>query len=250
MSKAYGKPALSIPPTLDRQTLVKTLENLVDKGIVSAELVQAEINELTSGIRRKSLMASKISLEKELTKEQLENLISNLKTRFDQNINRHKGIEWSRVDQRLKNAEAKKLWSLSEMERTGGEPDILKVDERTGEVIFYDCAVSSPRANCVYDGRAEQDVRKMSPQAEFNGNAVDIITNMGLEFIDEQEYRFMQTLVEFDHLRTSSWIKTPLADRREDIAKVGERIGDSIRIDESNPRRRNVAIGVRGMLRI
>src|SRR5690606_1158762 len=155
-----------------------------------------------------------------LTVDQLENLMSKLKTRFNQNIDRHRGIEWSRVAQRLKNAEAKKLWSLSEMERTGGEPDVLKVDERTGEVIFYDCAENSPRVNCGYDRNAEEETMGMSPHAEFNGNAEDIIKNMGLEFIDEQEFRFMQTLVVFDHIRTSSWVKTPPSERREGIAKL------------------------------
>lgn len=144
--------------------------------------------------------------------EQREALLKSLKARFEKNMNRHKGINWDKVQARLE-ADPEKLWSLSEMERTGGEPDVVGHDTSTGEYIFYDCTVESPkgRRSTCYDREALESRKEHRPE----NNAVDMATAMGIELLTEEEYRELQTLGNFD-MKTSSWLKTPA-----DIRKLG-----------------------------
>ena len=141
-------------------------------------------------------------------------LLSTLKTRFEANINRHRGIEWTKVQERLE-ANIGKLWSLNEMERTGGEPDVVGQDEITGEYIFYDCSAESPkgRRNICYDGEGQEQRKKKGVYP--GGNAMDMAAAMGIELLTEEQYGELQKLGEFD-MKTSSWIKTP-----SDIRKLG-----------------------------
>jgi len=148
--------------------------------------------------------------KKELSAEQRKELLGALKARFEKNMNRHKGLEWAQVQAKLE-ANAEKLWSLSEMERTGGEPDVVSHDKKTGEYIFYDCSAESPkdRRSLCYDREALESRKENKPK----GNAVDMAGAMGIELLTEEQYRQLQQLGEFD-TKTSSWVKTPSAVRK------------------------------------
>src|SRR5579862_5810479 len=150
--------------------------------------------------------------KKELPSEQREELLKALKARFDKNMNRHEGLEWAKVQAKLE-ANTEKLWSLNEMERTGGEPDVVGHDKRTGEYIFYDCSAESPkdRRSFCYDREALESRKENKPQ----GNALDMAAAMDIELLTEEQYRELQKVGNFD-TRTSSWVKTPL-----DIRKLG-----------------------------
>ena len=146
------------------------------------------------------------SHKKELSPEQCEALLSTLKARFGKNMNRHKGIEWAKVQAKLE-ANTKKLWSLNEMERTGGEPDVVSHDQKTDEYFFYDCSAESPggRRSVCYDREGLESRKEHKPE----NNAVDMAAAMGIELLSEEQYRTLQKLEKFD-TKTSSWIKTPV----------------------------------------
>ena len=141
----------------------------------------------------------------ELSSAQREELLKTLKARFEKNMNRHKGIEWTKVQAKLE-ANPGKLWSLSEMERTGGEPDVVGHDKKTGEYVFYDCSAESPtgRRSFCYDQHALDSRKEHKPKNSAQGMA----TAMGIELLTEEQYRELQKLGEFD-TKTSSWIATP-----------------------------------------
>jgi hypothetical protein len=147
-----------------------------------------------------------------LTPEQREELLSTLKARFEKNRSRHKGLEWTDVQARLE-ADAGKLWSLNEMERTGGEPDVVGRDGKTGEIIFYDCSAESPkdRRSLCYDREALEKRKENKPK----NSAMDVAADMGIELLTEEQYRELQKLGSFD-MKTSSWVATPA-----DIRKLG-----------------------------
>src|SRR5712675_1141897 len=151
-------------------------------------------------------------MKKELLPKQREELLRVLKARFEKNMNRHKGLECAKVQAKLE-ANAEKLWSLNEMERTGGEPDVVGHDKKTGEYIFYDCSAESPkgRRSVCYDREALESRKEHKPK----NNAIDLTAAMGIELLSEEQYRELQKLGEFD-TKTSSWIKTP-----SDIRKLG-----------------------------
>jgi hypothetical protein len=146
-----------------------------------------------------------MSKSKKLSPEQREELLTTLKARFEKHINRHKGLEWTKVQAKLE-ANAEKLWSLNEMERTGGEPDVVGHDKKTGEYIFYDCSAESPkgRRSVCYDREALELRKEHKPE----NSAVAMATEMGIELLTEEQYRELQQLGNFD-LKTSSWVKTP-----------------------------------------
>lgn len=141
----------------------------------------------------------------ELSPEQREELLKTLKTRFEKNMNRHKGLEWAKVQAKLE-ADTEKLWSLGEMERTGGEPDVVGFDKTTGEYIFYDCSAESPkgRRSLCYDREGQESRKEHKPE----NNALDMAAAMGIELLTEEQYRELQKLGDFD-TKTSSWVKTP-----------------------------------------
>ena len=153
-----------------------------------------------------------MSNKKELSQKQREELLRALKERFERNMNRHKGLEWAKVQARLE-ATAEKLWSLNEMERTGGEPDVVGQDKKMGEYVFYDCAAQSPkdRTSLCYDREALDSRKEHKPKS----SAMDMAAVMGIELLTEEEYLELQKLGEFD-TKTSSWVKTPA-----DIRKLG-----------------------------
>jgi hypothetical protein len=152
------------------------------------------------------------SNKKELLPEQREELLKTLKGRFEKNMNRHKGVEWAKVQTKLE-ASAEKLWSLDDMESTGGEPDVVGHDQKTGEYIFYDCAAESPkgRRSICYDQEALESRKEHKP----GNSAIGMAAEMGIEILDEDQYRELQQFGKFD-TKTSSWLKTPA-----DIRKLG-----------------------------
>src|SRR5258708_5253992 len=152
------------------------------------------------------------SNKKDLPPEQREDLLGALKARFEKNMIRHKDLEWAKVQAKLE-ANTEKLWSLNEMERTGGEPDVVGHDKKTGEYIFYDCSAESPkgRRSVCYDCEGLESRKEHKPE----NNAIDMAAAMGIELLTEEQYRELQKLGEFD-MKTSSWVKTP-----SDIRKLG-----------------------------
>ena len=152
------------------------------------------------------------SNKKELSSEQCKELLRTLKARFEENMNRHKGLEWAKVQAKL-DANTEKLWSLNEMERTGGEPDVVGHDKKTGEYIFYDCSAESPkdRRSVCYDREALESRKEHKPKS----NALDMAAAMGIELLTEEQFRELQKLGNVD-AKTSSWVKTP-----SEIRKLG-----------------------------
>ena len=150
--------------------------------------------------------------KKKLPAASQKELIATLKTRFEKNMNRHKGLEWSKIQAKLE-ANPEKLWSLDEMESTGGEPDVVGFDKKTGEYIFYDCSPESPkdRRSYCYDREALNARKEHKPA----NNVMDVAAEMGIELLTEEQYRELQTLGKFDS-KTSSWVKTP-----PEIRKLG-----------------------------
>jgi hypothetical protein len=157
-------------------------------------------------------MSNMKSNKKELSSKQREELLKALKNRFEKNLNRHKGLEWAKVQAKLE-ANAEKLWSLNEMERTGGEPDVVGHDKKTGKYVFYDCSTESPkgRTSLCYDREALDSRKEHKPKS----SAIDMAAAMGVELLTEEEYLEIQKLGEFD-AKSSSWVKTPA-----DIRKLG-----------------------------
>jgi hypothetical protein len=150
--------------------------------------------------------------KKQLSPGQREELLTTLKARFEKNMSRHKGVEWAKVQAKLE-ANSEKLWSLNEMEATGGEPDVVAFNKKTGEYVFYDCSAESPkgRRSLCYDREALNARKEHKPK----DSAIDMATAIGIELLSEEQYRELQKLGEFD-LKTSSWVQTP-----SDIRKLG-----------------------------
>jgi hypothetical protein len=160
-----------------------------------------------------------VKTKRELSPAQLEELLRTLKTRFEKNMNRHKGLEWTKAHARLE-ASPERLWSLGEMERTGGEPDIVGHDKATGEYIFFDCSAESPkgRTSLCYDREALDSRKEYKPK----NSATDMAAAMGIELLTEEQYRELQKLGEFD-TKSSTWVKTPPDMRKLGGALFGDR---------------------------
>ena len=181
-----------------------------------------------------------------LPPEQREELLKTLKARFEKHMNRHKGLAWAQVQARLE-ANADGLWSLNEMERTGGEPDVVSHDKKTGAYIFYDCSAESPkdRRSLCYDGEALQARKEHKPA----GSALDMAAGMGIELLTEEQYRELQNLGEFD-TKTSSWVQTPPAIRQRGGAVFCARRYDTVFLYHNGSESYYAARGFRGALRI
>jgi len=182
----------------------------------------------------------------ELPSKQREELLKALKTRFEKNMNRHKGLEWAKVQVRL-TANPDKLWSLHQMERTGGEPDVVSHDKKTGEFIFYDCSPESPtgRRSVCYDREGLESRKEHRPE----DTAVDMATTMGIELLTEQQYRQLQTLGEFD-VKTSSWVKTSAEIRKLGGALFCDRRYGQVFVYHNGAQSYYAARAFRGVLRV
>jgi hypothetical protein len=185
-------------------------------------------------------------MKKELSAEQCEALLSTLKARFEHNRNRHPGLEWTNVQARLE-AHPAKLWSLSEMERTGGEPDVVAQDQKTGEYLFYDCSAESPkgRRSLCYDRQALDSRKADKPQSSVRDMAAD----MGIGLLTEEQYRELQQLGTFD-LKTSSWVETPAGIRKLGGALFCDRRYDTIFVYHNGAESYYAARGFRGSLSV
>ena len=186
------------------------------------------------------------SNKKDLSPEQREELLRALKAAFEKNMNRHKGLEWDKVQAKLE-ANAEKLWSLNEMERTGGEPDVVAHDKKTGEYIFYDCSAESPkgRRSLCYDRAALDSRKEFKPE----NSAIDMATAMGIELLTEEQYRELQKLGKFD-TKTSSWVKTPSAIRKLGGALFCDRRFDTVFLYHNGAESYYAARAFRGSLRV
>ena len=188
----------------------------------------------------------KDSNKKELSPKQIDELLNTLKARFEKNMKRHKGIELAKVQARLK-ANSEKLWSLNEMERTGGEPDVVGQDKKTGEYIFYDCSEESPkgRRSCCYDDEALESRKEHKPKF----SAVGMAAAMGIELLSQEQYRDLQKLGDFD-LKTSSWILTPFEIRKLGGAVFCDRRYDTVFVYHNGAESYYAARGFRSLLKV
>ena len=184
--------------------------------------------------------------KKELSREHREELLRTLKVRFEKNMHRHTGLEWATVQAKL-DANPEKLWSLAEMERTGGEPDVVRYDKKTGEYIFYDCSAESPksRRSLCYDRKALESRKEHKP----GNNAIDMAAAMGIEILTEEQYRELQKLGDFD-TKTSSWVKTPSDIRELGGALFCDRRYNTVFVYHNGAESYYAARGFRGMLRV
>ena len=183
---------------------------------------------------------------KTLSQKQCEELLKTLKERFEKNMKRHKSLDWAKVQARLETQPAK-LWSLHEMERTGGEPDVVGQDKRTGEFLFYDCSEESPkgRRSLCYDSEALESRKEFKPKNSALGMAAD----MGIEILTEDQYREIQKFEKFD-LKTSSWVKTPAAIRKLGGALFCDRRYDTVFVYHNGAESYYAARGFRGLLHV
>jgi hypothetical protein len=183
---------------------------------------------------------------RDMNTEEREELLGTLKARFEKNMNRHKNLEWAKVQAKLE-TKPEKLWSLSEMERTGGEPDVVGHDKQTGEYIFYDCSTESPegRRNVCYDREALESRKKHKPE----NSAMDMAVAMGIELLTEDQYRELQKLGEFD-TKTSSWVKTPAEIRKLGGALFCDRRYDHVFVYHNGAESYYGARAFRGSLRV
>ena len=184
--------------------------------------------------------------KKKLAAEQREELLRTLKARFEKNMNRHKGLDWAKVQARLE-ANPDKLWSLSEMESTGGEPDVVGHDKKTGEFVFYDCSAESPkgRRSVCYDREALESRKEHKPK----DSAIDMATAMGIELLTEEQYRELQKLGEFD-AKTSSWVQTPAEIRKLGGALFCDRRYNTVFLYHNGAESYYGARGFRGSLKV
>ena len=183
---------------------------------------------------------------KDLSPQQHKELLGALKARFEKNTNRHKGLQWAQVQSKL-HANAEKLWSLNEMERTGGEPDVIGHDNKTGEYMFYDCSAESPkgRRSLCYDREALESRKEHKPE----GNAVDMADAMGIELLTEEQYRELQKLGNFD-TKTSSWVRTPSSVRKLGGALFCDRRYDTVFVYHNGAESYYAGRAFRGSLRV
>src|SRR5688572_19369052 len=186
------------------------------------------------------------STKKGLSPGQREELIRALKARFEKNTNRHKGLEWTKVQTKLE-ANTKKLWSLNEMERTGGEPDVVGHDKKSGEYTFYDCSAESPkgRRSVCYDREALQSRKEHKPE----NNAIDMAAAIGIELLTEEQYRELQELGDFD-TKTSCWVQTPADIRELGGALFCDRRYNHVFLYHNGAESYYAARGFRGSLRV
>ena len=186
------------------------------------------------------------SNKKKLSPEQREELLRTLKARFEKNLSRHKGLEWAKVQTRLE-AEPEKLWSLNEMEKTGGEPDVVGHDKKSGEYIFYDCSAETPagRRSVCYDREALASRKEHKPK----NSAMEMAAAMSIELLSEEQYRGLQQLGNFD-LKTSSWVKTPAEIRKLGGALFCDRRYDTVFVYHNGAESYYAARAFRGALRV
>lgn len=247
MANDYREPALK--PASDAE-MAKVLAELVETGQVSAEVVNSRINSMREVTAEQLQAASEVgeTNEKQLSPEQTEQLLQTVKARFEANMHRHEGMEWAKVQARLE-ASPEKLWSLNEMERTGGQPDVVGHDKKTGKFIFYDCSKESPegRRFISYDREGQEKAEKYGQKPK--GNAVDMAAEMGIEMLTPEQYKELQELEKFDR-NTLSWLKTTADRRKAGVALFGTRNYSEVYGNEDPPNFCSDNRAFRGSLRV
>lgn len=226
---------------IDSQIKTRTKDlNLRDRG---DNILASGANDSRPG---DLIMTSTKTKKKELSSDQRSALLSTLKARFEMNMNRHKGLEWSKVEAKL-SANLEKLWSLNEMEKTGGEPDVVGQDKKTGEFIFHDCSSETPkdRRSLCYDREALDSRKENKPE----GNAMDMAAAMGIELLSEEQYRELQKLGIFDS-KTSSWVQTPAEIRKLGGALFCDRRYNTVFLYHNGASSYYAVRGFRGSLRV
>jgi hypothetical protein len=183
---------------------------------------------------------------KTLSPKQREEVLKTLKARFEKNMNRHKGLEWAKIQAKLE-TKIEKLWSLHEMEKTGGEPDVVGQDKKTGEYLFFDCSADSPkgRRSLCYDAGALASRKEFKPK----NSAIGMASDMGIEILTEEQYREMQELGDFD-TKTSSWVKTPPNIRKLGGALFCDRRFDYVFLYHNGAESYYAGRAFRGVLRV
>ncbi|MGZ8898372.1 MAG: DUF4256 domain-containing protein [Halobacteriota archaeon] len=187
-----------------------------------------------------------VGTKKELSPREREELLKTLKARFEKNMGRHQGLEWAKVQAKLE-ANPKKLWSLGEMEKTGGEPDVVGHDKKTGEYIFFDCSAETPkgRTSVCYDREGLESRKEHQPKT----TAIDLAAAMGIELLTEEQYLELQKLGDFD-TKTSSWVKTPADIRKLGGALYGDRRYGRVFVGHNGAQSYYAARAFRGSLRV
>lgn len=222
---------------LSKEELLKVLVAASDQGGLEVPMFNAILREQYATHQQviQAAIVDSIEPKKELSPEQLDKLLRTLEARFKAHPYRHENITWEQVTARLANAAPEKLWSLNEMERTGGEPDVVARNPETGEIKFEDRSAESPlgRRKCTYDKAAEEVAKNIGYKTD--GNAVDMAAAMGLEMLDKKEYNSAQTVDKLDS-KTTSWVKTTIGKRSKGIALFGGRHNDEFGVHgTSNP---------------
>ena len=230
---------------IDRTLIRENLRKSHEERLLTLQRMQGFVDELRSmktGAERQDRMKS----AKGMNAKQREELLKTLKARFEKHMNRHKSLDWSKLQAKLE-ASPEKLWSLNEMERTGGEPDVVGHDKKTGEYIFYDCSAESPkgRRSVCYDRKALEARKEHKPA----NSAMDMAAAMGIELLTEEEYRELQELGDFD-TKTSSWVKTPAEIRKLGGALFCDRRYDTVFVYHNGADSYYSARGFRGSLRV
>jgi len=246
--KKSEKGELTVELGTNPEKVKKLQEGMTDLAGKMEDNKDVKTGELASLVE-----AMKNALVRELSPEKSGALLKTLKTRFQNKKKPYKpeaGMNWEDIQTRLE-ANPEKLWSLNEMERTGGEPDVMSYDKKTGEYIFMDCSAESPtgRRNCVYDREGEKELKEKYPDETCNSNAVSMAVLMGVDLLNEKEYRALQTKGEFDK-NSWSWIKTPIDKRKAGVALHGFRSRVDVYVREYSPRDPNVNRGWRAALRV
>jgi hypothetical protein len=221
-------------------------EDLVGDSRASVERIGLIGVNLTPHTDKTETSMKGAETRKTLSPEQREELLEALKARFEKNMNRHKGLEWAKVKAKLE-ANTEKQWSLNEMETTGGEPDVVGHDKRTGEYIFFDCSAESPggRRSVCYDREGQESRKEHRPE----NNAIDMAAAMGIELLTEEEYQELQKLGNFD-TKTSSWVKAPAAIRKLGGGLFGDRRFGRVFVYHNGAQSYYAGRGFRGSLRV
>ena len=217
MSQDTREPALKLATDAEMAVVLK---KLVKNGCVDPEVVNGEIDRMRADTAERANAALEKD-DKQLSAKQQQILLKKVKSRFEANMHRHDGVEWTKVRAKLE-ANPQKLWSLNEMERTGGEPDVVKYNKKNGKITFYDCSKETPefRRNICYDRSGQY--KAICKNGHPEGNAVDMAAEMGIEILNRMEYMELQELGQFDFL-FGSWIKTSVERRKTGKALVGRK---------------------------
>jgi len=256
-SQGYRDAPFTVPIDATREDLARVLEDLVKNGKVQRESVEDSLEGIVDSTREKIKVAAEVG--KLLNETEKEKLLKTVKARFEEHSRNpewkklqewRKDVEWAKVQAKLE-ANPEKMWSLNEMERTGGEPDVVGYDKKTGEYIFWDLSKESPsgRRDLCYDAEGEAKHREENREYIAKGNAVEMARNMGIDILDKEEYRELQVMGKFDE-KESNWLKPPSKISKAGFALCGRRVHGNVRVFQHDAHDRDDRRGFRGSLKV